>query len=369
MKRQSVLAAFILFYVGDMVPVAHSKQDFLTPAASQAYFEPLGLQIRVMSANIGNNTGEEDATYVAWRMESASYEQYLARRIQSIRPDVIGFQEVLSQNACDGITNADARHTCFYNKNSHAVRRLVGQDYSIICDNRTQWECLAVHVDFARIDGVKKGGINIRGAETPGLPEKPCTYGVNCDETLCDEDSSVSAVTLYIENDEQEVPLRLIHAHPNAGDFQEFYVGSLCRREQVGQIFIGSADSAPLMKAEMRNLVIGDFNYDPSIRFSTLDPMFSEHRQWDSFVAGMKEETGEGPRRFSIHSAKTPEGKLQTTIAGLLTFDHVLSDFATGKCDVMGGGALVGLDEGFQFDSYSEKSRLDHSTVLCDLSI
>ena len=340
------------------------------PEAKIEAFEDLGFSVRILSANIGNGSNQEKLPQTPWLLSSVPYETYLSDQIQSLKPDIIGFQEVMNTQACANYTGDDSDHTCFdYLSKEPAIRRLTGPDYSIVCDNRAQWECLAVHTSFATIDGLSSGGLDLTGAETPLLPAESCIYGVNCKEDLCDQDSTVSAITITL-TENPEIKIRLSHAHPNAPDIHSLYAGITCRTRQLQQLFGGYNGARPLIRPELRNIVIGDFNYDPSLRVGNIDPLQKEHDLWDIYVSTPGIGNSDAPRRFSMHNARKHNGQIMKTIANLLAYDHVLTDFATGECELLGkSGASSRLDAGFEFDSRSELSKLDHDSVLCDLSI
>lgn len=311
----------------------------------------LEADVRFMSFNVGNpDDGESDYPL---RLRDQAYEDFVAEAIARWRPDVIALQEVLPPHTCEAFVETDARRTCFeHEPRDPAVRRLLGDDYSIVCDARQQVECVGVHVGFGTIVGLAPGALALTGAETPELPAPACNYAAGgCDQNLCDAESTVSAL------DVESIygPLRVVHLHPNASGFTGegiFYLGNTCRTLQTQQAFDLARDGVP-------TLMLGDWNFDPDNR-ALYGP---EGEVWDAHV-------GED-RRYLDHGAKDPVGRRVPTVGddpGGFAIDHVISDFARGRCDVV----RPRFDEGFDFgivgaaaDGYD--GRIDHHPVLCDL--
>jgi endonuclease/exonuclease/phosphatase family metal-dependent hydrolase len=326
------------------------------------------LRVRVLTYNIGN-PDDTDPNY-ALRLSYQSYEDYMGAQIRALDPDVVFLQEVLPPHTCEAFAETDPARTCYQAADRlAAAQRVLGPDYSIVCDGRLQVECMGVKVSFGTFDGLEAGGFSLQGAETPPLPLESCVYALGeCSKDKCDAESTVSAASVTTAKG----PLRLVHAHPNAPGSTSsggFYMGDACRKLQMQQVFEGLAGfgDVPLIGAGP-NIIAGDFNMDP-VAFSTA----TEVELWDAWV-------GEG-KRFQDFGPADAEGTHYGTRLGALgaAIDHVLAESATGSCQVFGQAELgppsgtERLDEGFDFaglpGGVDFAGRIDHFAIVCDLKL
>jgi endonuclease/exonuclease/phosphatase family metal-dependent hydrolase len=330
--------------------------------------DPHTLKVRVLTYNIGNPDDAEP--HYPLRLSYQSYEDYMGAQIRALDPDVVFLQEVLPPHTCAEFDETDPARTCYDAANRPAaVQRILGAEYSVVCDGRLQVECIGVKVAFGTFDGVAAGGFELTGAETPPLPLESCVYAAGeCTKDKCDAESTVSAASVATAKG----PLRLVHAHPNAPGSTAsggFYMGDACRLLQTKQIFDGLAGfgDVPLISTGP-NIIAGDFNMDP-VKFSTT----AESDYWAQWV-------GEG-KRFTDFGPADEEGTRYGTRFGAMgaAIDHVLAESATGTCTIYGEAELAPmsgtqrLDEGFDFSSLPGGAdfpgRLDHFAILCDLEI
>ncbi|MCC6527645.1 MAG: endonuclease/exonuclease/phosphatase family protein [Polyangiaceae bacterium] len=326
-----------------------------TPAAEPPSF-------RVLTANVGN-PDTTDPNY-ALRLSYQAYEDFVGARIRALAPAVVFLQEVLPPEACAAFVEGDAARTCYdAAARPAAIERVLGTDYSIVCDARKHVECIGVRTDFATITAVEPGAFVLDGAETPPLPLAACSYQQGtCDDSNCDGESTVSAVTVTTDHGE----MRIVHVHPNAAgeNANGFYSGEPCRYGQLQQVFEGPD---ALVGATVPTLVAGDFNMDPD-SFATQREM----DLWDAATtpAGRFDELGP-PRNTLGHYLPT-----RTPFA----VDHVIADGLTGSCIVHGPAASAGsgdpnqappLDDGFDFASLGAAlpflGRIDHGSIDCKL--
>jgi endonuclease/exonuclease/phosphatase family metal-dependent hydrolase len=287
--------------------------------------------VRVLSWNVGN-ADASDPRYLL-RMSDQRYEDHVGARIRALRPDVVALQEVLPPTACAAFEETDRARACYAaSERPPAVRRLLGDDYSIVCDARRHVECVGVRVGFGTIRGVVPGDLVLDGAETDDLPLPPCEYDAcEGDGLACDAESAVATVLV----DTAWGAFRVVHAHPTA-------IGTVCRQLQTAQAF-SLADVHP-------TILLGDWNFDPERSTDVLEASI-----WSRHV---------GPaRRFTDHGARDGTCRaLRTSVGRKVAIDRVVSDFLSGVCVPLRSPRL---DDGFDFAA-SPVARIDHYAVACD---
>ncbi len=290
--------------------------------------------IRVLSYNVGNGLSEEP---YALRTRDQAYEDHVGAQIRSLAADIVLLQEVLPPTTCDTFSERDPQRTCFDWRNREpAAKRMLGADYTVVCDGNKHVECIGVRTDFGRVQSVSEGGFSLSGADTPELPGPRCDAmdgKCNGRRDNCDTESSVS--TIVVET--ARGAIRVVHAHPTA-------VGEVCLQNQVSQAF-GLVDELPAVLG-------GDWNFDPT-------------RGTDLVAASIwYGKVGKG-RRFQSHSEQTSQCRLKRTSAGQkASLDRVVTDFAQGRCHIWESPRL---DDGFDFEKL-DGSRIDHFAVQCDLT-
>jgi hypothetical protein len=326
-------------------------------------------KLRVLTYNIGNGNGNEPNYPL--RLSYQAYEDHVAGLLQALAPDVAFLQEVLPPQFCSAFEETDPARTCFDAANRPPpIRRILGDEYTVVCDARIHVECIGVRKSLGSIRGIAPGDFVLEGAETPALPLPTCNYAAGeCSNASCDQEATVSAVTV----DTALGPLRIVHAHPNAAGTagpDGAYDGEPCRYPEIQQIFVGTSETGGVpLASEQQTLVGGDFNFDPD-RFASMRE-----------VALWREHVGEG-KRFSDHNPKDPASGeyYPTRPAGLpVTIDRVVSTWLHGSCTVHGSNNLTSadpmterLDHAFDWSKVpgGEKfnGRIDHLAVICELS-
>ncbi len=325
--------------------------------------------LKLVSWNVGNPDGEEP--HYPLRLSWQAYEDHVGAALRALDADVVLLQEILPPQTCASFTEADPSRTCFdAAAREPAARRLLGDDYTIVCDARQHVECIGVKRSLGTIEGVEPGAFVVDGASTPPLPLPACIYADGaCDEATCDAESTVSAVTVGT----RAGPLRIVHAHPNAAGSGAAgaYLGAACRVKQLEQVFTGlPADGGGPLVATGPTVVAGDFNVDPE-RIATSE----EEAFWAATI-------GDG-RRFadlSARDAATGETFPTNRNAIGVAIDRVVTDVLTGRCEVRGTHPSVlpatgtePLDAGFDFQTLpgGERSsaRIDHFAVVCTLRL
>jgi endonuclease/exonuclease/phosphatase family metal-dependent hydrolase len=311
--------------------------DVGEPACGDSILEPPGemRQFRVLSYNVGN--AHKSGPY-ALRMSDRRYERGLASQIAELSPALVFLQEVLAPNQCEGVDEQDPERSCFDSKNLEPqVRRLLGDAYSIVCDQNRHVECIGVHRTFGAIRGVVAGALDLEGAQTAPMPGRPCDYlRGECTGrgNRCDAESSISMVLI----DTVQGPMRAVHVHPTA-------IGHRCLQRQLWQAFALADEGTPTIMA-------GDWNFDPSSATDLIPASI-----WAAWVGQDARFVDHSPRDRTCRPARTSVGQDAS-------LDRVISDFAVGSCRVWSSPRL---------DDEADKARragdrIDHLAVECTLA-
>ncbi len=305
----------------------------LEPRCSQPDVVEGEADLRVLTYNIGN--GSKSGPY-ALRIGDQAYEDHVGERIRTLEPDIVFLQEVLPPTRCETFDELDSERVCYRAGQRVApAKRLLGDEYTVVCDANRHVECMGVKASFGAIRGVPLRGFGLDKAETAGLPGRPCDYlAGDCDgeSTDCDSESSVSSVVV----DTRAGALRLIHAHPTA-------IGEICLNRQLEQAFA--------MVDDLPTVLAGDWNFDPSRLVDVAATAL-----WADWV-------GEN-RRFRNHSEYGEDCRLDRTSVGQdASLDRVVTDFARGGCYVW---AEPRLDDEFELSKLT-LARIDHYAVDCNL--
>ena len=251
----------------------------------------------LLSVNVGN-TAPWCWPYVV-KLCRRDIEERLGRNIQALRPDLIAIQEVLPPWLCQKWRFALPGSVCAGDNEVPQVRRLVGPSYSIVCDGRNQFECIAVHTDAGQIEGVEPGGL--------AITDRIDSDGVEG----CRRSVSIMAATVQIKGRTFDV----VNAHAENRD-------PACRLAAIRQIF----ESDRLVR-EPQVLLAGDYNMDP-------------WREDDISTRYWRQQVGEtGGRGLVYHSGIAEKQPPYPTLRYPFltrTYDHVASSFLTGVCQVLG---------------------------------
>lgn len=289
--------------------------------------ETVEADLVVLQANLGNLS--LDCLEYAFNLCSVQVEERIASALATMQPDIVSLQELVSPAQCDELgSEPDATKVCHQEHRASEpaqVRRLLGPAYSIVCDSRSGFECVAIHKDAGRFEDCEVGALCFTADTADTLAD-------------CDEGFTVSAATVVLVEGRR---LRLVNGHPPSGDAIE------CRRQQIERALVGPDALAP---SDLPTLVAGDFNLDPFVESDASTDL------WKQLV-------GSG-RRFAYHSGPAehePPYVTSFSVLGGKTFDHVVSDFATGRCETLGEAPdSVRLDSG---------SGTDHRALRCYLDL
>ena len=286
-----------------------------------------GRTYRFLTANVGNSDLAGCGKY-GIKLCGEQVFQGIKQQLITLKPHVIALQEMLPSKMCE-VEEKDTKMVCHHSNKEKVtpIRRLLGTEYSISCEPHRQFDCIAVHQNAGVIEGCDKGKFC-----TNALSIKPPSH--------CNQAFRIAAVDIKLGG----VSFRLINGHPDSKKFD-------CRTEHLKQVFEGKDK---LVK-DGQTLIMGDMNLDP----------FIGNPKIDSSVALWRKYVGEG-KAFHYHSGPAEHDPPYPTDLLGRTIDHVLSDFAKGSCKTLGKAPGTIRIDG---KSPPKLSRLDHSAVLCDLSL
>jgi endonuclease/exonuclease/phosphatase family metal-dependent hydrolase len=251
----------------------------------------------LLSVNVGN-TLPLCWPYVV-KLCRRKVEDRLARNIQSLSPDLVAIQELLPPWLCEKWRLAPPGSVCSGDNTVPQVRRLLGDDYTIVCDARNQFEGIAVHTRAGHIEGVEPGALAISDRIDSDGAEG------------CRKSVSIMAATVQIKGRAFDV----VNAHAENRE-------PACRLAAIRQIFEGSG-----LVRERQALLCGDFNMDPW-RENDISS-----RYWHKHVGF------NGSSRYVYHSGGAETWPPRPTLRYPFlnrTYDHVASNFLSGTCQVLG---------------------------------
>ena len=267
------------------------------------------------------NLGNADLKYFNDRhrnkLVSRRVEGKIARRIAHLSPDIVVYQESIGHLEYTGRDPLKPQ-----------IRRLLGDEYSIIADNRFQFEGIAVKRTTGIIEGVEPGAY----AYNPRTE----IQGGECD------DGFASQVVTIVLGDGTMFELAAFHLHS---------LDVYCRARVLRSI-LGNVPTPSKLKSN--NVVLaGDFNFDP---WRFVDPSIET---WHALTR-----TGWQGRPFHHHNHLAADGLPELTSQALFlnrTIDFVLSNFLIGTV------ATLGTTPGTQ--RLDGGSGCDHRALFGNLSV
>lgn len=289
---------------------------------ADATTNPGPLAFDLLQANVGN--ASIDCQGYKFKLCSVEVERRIAANVRARAAQVLSLQELVPDAMCDekGETNsARVCHPGHRASEPNQARRLVGPGYSIACDARSGFDCVAVATEFGTIRGCQSGALcNGVGTTLPA--------GMGCDDGF--------SVSSYVIEPVAAEPFVVVVGHPPSGN------AVACRAGQIRGLF------DTLLAAGMPALVAGDFNLDP-------------YRQQDDSVTAFTDHVGPG-RPYQLLSGLAEHDPPYATSFGVLgnsSYDHVLSNALTGTCATLGEAPVTTrLDGG---------SGCDHRALACSV--
>lgn len=295
----------------------------------------------LLSANVGNidfiHCG--GAIYKLCRQAA---EDAVARRIRELSPDVVLLQEVLPPSVCATLQDIPDWHACHPSRTAaepEQVRRLLGVEYTIACDGRRGFECVAVHRRAGSVEGCADGALCRGGARVTDAVDG------------CDDGFTVTAVTATVRGTRVD----LFSGHPQSGNQ---VANQRCRKDTLQQVL---PEGAPLRSTANVALLAGDLNMDVW-RTTSANP---DVVLWNAHVSSSREDAS---RPWAMHSGVLEhDPPYWSAWIARVTWDHVASVGLWGHCQTL--GAAPGLAPLDRFEGSQDVEMLDHLALFCALSL
>jgi endonuclease/exonuclease/phosphatase family metal-dependent hydrolase len=254
----------------------------------------------ILTANVGNV--DPRCLPLVFKLCRNDVEARIAASIQSLSPDVVALQETLPPSNCTSLMALDTGNVCSNSSDIPQIRRLLGDAYTIVCESRNSYECIAVHQDAGGIRGCGQGEL----CHTDRIDEQP---------EGCRPNVAIMGATLEIQGRTFDI----INAHPESRSPE-------CRNASIIQIFTDVGDGIGLVREE-HALIVGDLNMDP-----WRDDELSV-QTWNSFVGAPE------THPYYYHSGMAEHDPQYFTLeypTFSRTYDHVVSNFLEGTTLVLG---------------------------------
>lgn len=260
----------------------------------------------VLTANVGNS--DPRCVFQRLKLCRSDVEARLTESLAKLQPEVVALQETLPDHLCEGAPLVDPGSVCAGEHSEPQVRRLLGSDYSIVCEVSNLIECIGVRTDVGEILGCELGALCIS--------DRVVTIAPGCRTHL-----TVFAATVQIRGRTFDI----VNAHPENRSAE-------CRLDSLQQVFEGD------LIQERQALILGDLNLDPWRG----DDVSTEY--WNEHVGPAE------THAFYYHSGPTERVPSYPTIFYPLferTLDHVASNFLAGTMLTLGEAeGTVRLDGG-----------------------
>lgn len=291
---QTVILVLLLIGLSSLPKLCFMDQDFIIPPPHEQY------SFSILSANLGNlNLGCRN---VLNKLCYIDVEERIKNNIRLLRPDIVILQEVLAPWQCAQINETNTNKVCSQAQLIPQARRLMGDEYTIACNNRNEFECIGIHKELGEILGCAVGSYCTNARTVAEIPD-------------CDNGFTISSVTVKLRNG---FIFDLLNAHPPSTKVD-------CRTKMLSMALSDSQSSGILTQDFV--LLAGDFNLDPW-RDNDESSTF-----WNDFVA-----KGWAHKQFNYHSGIAEQDPpLKTShLFSDRTVDFLLSNFAKGICYTLG---------------------------------
>lgn len=265
----------------------------------------------VVQANVGNiNVGA--CSNQAFKLCQRAVERRAAKALRALKPDVAGFEEVLPEKRCVSDPSTVSTNICSSpRKPASQVTRLLGRGYTVSCDSRFGWECVAVR---------KAAGAKLEGRLRTRRVLGSCK----------DRGFTLNRGTLKVG----KKTVALSVAHPDSMKVP-------CRAAQLRDLF-GTFSK----KQKGAVLALGDYNLDPYREHDASVDVFDAARKRLGLrlASGRAISVQPGSSMSDVTGTKLDDAKLTFPKPfGGRTIDHVLVRGFAGSCKVRridGGGGM-----------------------------
>ncbi|RMH35304.1 MAG: endonuclease/exonuclease/phosphatase family protein [Gammaproteobacteria bacterium] len=257
----------------------------------------------VLTANVGNlNIGCRKYLNNLCYLD---VEERISQSIRKLRPDIVTLQEIMAPWQCADVQERNPKKVCHYEQLVAQARRLLGDDYTIVCDMRGHFTCIGVHVDIGEVLGCEKGSY---------CPTARTGHALDG----CDNGFTVSAATVRTNDN---LVFDVVNAHLQSTSAQ-------CREKMLKLTFDGNENSPPLIQEE-KVLIMGDFNFDPWRDHDDISVI-----KWQSYMGRGWRGT---PLRYHSGAVETTPPRFTSYLLWRgKTVDLVVSNFLDGTCVVLG---------------------------------
>ncbi len=285
------LTAIVLTFVWMAELLVSPNNGFEPPTISK----PAAESFSVINANVGN--ADPRCAFQLLKLCRSDTEARLTENLAALRPEVAILQETLPDHLCDMSPLNDPGHVCVWQYDEPMVRRLLGPDYTIMCEEANLIECIGIRTDAGQIEGCDPGELCIsdRVVEIPDG---------------CRTHLTVYAATVTVHSRTFDI----VNAHPENRSAE-------CRWHSLQQVFEGD-----LVQSE-DVLIAGDLNLDPWLG----DDVSTAY--WNTWVGPSE------THAYHYHSGPAEVIPPHPTVRYPLfvrTLDHVASNFLEGSLVTLG---------------------------------
>jgi len=327
--------------------------------------------VKVLQANIGNsNLNCGLASY--WKLCLQNVENAIRDRVAQINPDVVLLNELHPDWLCRNNAATWPNGVCESYKTRivrDQVRRVLGSNYTIVCDPWHGWDCI----------GIKRIVAGVATTVANDTAGRTCPSGYLCgyatdfsngDSTATNKEpyfqeyhatynsSSVDGGfhMLYVDATINGVPMRIINGHPQSGG-SGTGANEQARSVQIGNAFSqwAAGQSSVLLGGDI-NTDVYTWNGDVSVQ------------TWRTYVDNYDSNGNRTDKSYWFHSGVAENGgtwlpKYTFSYVVNRRYDNVISNFMYGRCTTMDSS----LSTSPAYRLTGPITGMDHSASVCSL--
>jgi endonuclease/exonuclease/phosphatase family metal-dependent hydrolase len=300
--RRQLIAAILIIATISSLTLKNMAYKLNNPIIEKTNYDK-STSFSILSANVGNLS--VGCRKVLNKLCYKDVEERIAANIKYLSPDIIALQEVLAPWQCKEINETNKNKVCNETQLTPQVRRLVGEDYTIACNSRNQFECIAVKRDFGEIIDCPNGETCNKARTAPEIDG-------------CDNGFTISSVTVKAKT--APTLFDVINFHPQS-------TSSTCRAKMINAALYGNETAVSIIQ-EKKVLLLGDFN---------LDPWRDDDESviaWNTFI-----QNGWNDSKLEYHSGiaeNSPPFFTSFLFYKPRALDFIVSNFANGICSTLG---------------------------------